>query len=143
MKTSLYPFEDLFESAPDGIPIVKRTLLIRGLPLLPGSRCRPGFRFAGIDISEHVDQPIVVFDRIDHLDFLGFVSYERDKENKNWVKDGVLLTATPTCCTDFFRQRNKQRNISRNAELGSQRSTDPNGLALMMILLPIERRCFV
>jgi len=118
VKTSIYPFEDLFEIAPDGIPIVKRTLLIRGLPLLPGSRCRPGFRFAGIDISEHVDQPIVVFDRIDHLDFLGFVSYERDKPNKNWVKGWGVVNRETNVLQAFFPTQEQAEEELRKCGMG-------------------------
>ena len=95
MNTTIYPFEDIFEIAADGVPVVKRTLIIRGLPLLPGARCRAGFRFAGTDISQHIDQPVVVYEHPDHLEFLGFASYTPDKPNKGWVKGwGVVDTAT-------------------------------------------------
>jgi hypothetical protein len=95
VKTSILPFEDVFDVAADGVPVVKRTLIIRGMPLLPGARCRAGFRFAGTDISEHIDEPLVVFERPDHLEFLGFASYTPDKPNKGWVKGwGVVRKAT-------------------------------------------------
>lgn len=95
VETSILPFEDVFDIAADGVPVVKRTLVIRGMPLLPGARCRPGFRFAGTDISAHIDQPLVVFERPDHLEFLGFATYTPDKPNKGWVKGwGVVQSAT-------------------------------------------------
>jgi hypothetical protein len=94
-KTSILPFEDVFDIASDGVPVLKRTLIIRGMPLLPGARCHPGFRFAGTDIYEHIDQPLVVFEHRDHLEFLGFASYTPDKPNKGWVKGwGVVAKAT-------------------------------------------------
>lgn len=94
-RTSILPFEDVFDIASDGVPVVKRTMIIRGVPLLSGVRCHPGFRFAGTDISEHIDQPLVVFERPDHLEFLGFASYAPDKPNKGWVKGwGVVAKAT-------------------------------------------------
>ena len=114
MQTSIYPFEDVFEIAADGVPVVKRTLLIHGLPLSPGSRCRPGFLFGGIDISEHVDQPVVVFDYNDHLDFLGFASYKRDKHNKNWVKGwGVLNRETKVLRTFFPTQEQAEEELRK------------------------------
>ena len=44
MNPSILPFEHVFDIAPDGVPVVKRTLLIRGLPLLPGTRCPSGVK---------------------------------------------------------------------------------------------------
>jgi len=102
VQTSIYPFEDVFEIAPDGVPVVKRKLLIRGLPLLPRSRCRPGFRFAGIDITEHLDQPIVVFDHADHLEFLGFASFKRDQKNEKWVKGWGVVDHEKVSLHAFF-----------------------------------------
>jgi len=75
VKTSILPFEDVFDIAADGVAVVKRALIIRGMPSLPRARCRAGFRFAGTDISEHIDQPLVVFEHPDHVEFLGFASY--------------------------------------------------------------------
>jgi len=95
VETSILPFEDVFDIAADGVPVVKRTLVIRGMPLLPGQRCGPSFRFAGTDISEHIDQPLVVFERPDHLEFLGFAHYTPDMLNKKWVNGwGVVDKAT-------------------------------------------------
>lgn len=102
MHTSILPFEDVFDIDPDGIPVVKRALTIRGFPLLPGARCRPGFRFAGCDISEHIDQPIVVFERGDDLEFLGFAVYAPDKPNKNWVKGWGVVRNDPRCLFGFY-----------------------------------------
>lgn len=105
MKTSILPFEDVFEIAADGVPVVKRTLIIRGMPLAPGARCRPGFRFAGVDISEHVDQPLVVFERPDHLEFLGFASYTPDQPNRGWVKGWGVVDKATYSLRSFFPTR--------------------------------------
>lgn len=102
MNTTIFPFEDVFDIASDGVPVVKRTLMIRGMPLLPGARCCSGFRFAGIDISEHIDQPLVVFEHPDHLEFLGFASYTPDKPNKRWVKGWGVVESATTSLRSFF-----------------------------------------
>ena len=91
MRTSILPFDEVFDVAPDSVPLVKRALLIRGMPLLPGTRCRPGFRFAGWDISEHIDDPIVVYERGDHLELLVFAKYQKDKANEKWVKGWLIV----------------------------------------------------
>jgi hypothetical protein len=109
VKTTIFPFEDVFDIASDGVPVVKRTLIIRGMPLLPGARCRPGFRFAGTDISEHIDQPLVVFEHANHLEFLGFASYTPDPPNKRRVKGwGVVESATSSLCSFFPTQEQAQ-----------------------------------
>jgi hypothetical protein len=118
VKTSILPFEDVFDIAPDGIPVVKRTLIIGGIPLGPGARCPPGFRFVGTDISEHIDKPLVVFEHADHLEFLGFASYTPDKPNKGWVKGwGVVDKAT--CSFQSFFPTREQAQEARE-KLGGE-----------------------
>ena len=109
MNTAILPFEDVFDVAPDGVAVVKRTLVIRGMRLVPGARCRPGFRFAGTDIYEHIDQPLVVFERPDHLEFLGFASYTPDKPNKEWVKGWGVVESAASSLRSFFPTHEQAR----------------------------------
>jgi hypothetical protein len=53
METSTFKFEDIFDIASDGVPVLKRMLFVAGFLLMPGARWRQGFRFAGWDIAEH------------------------------------------------------------------------------------------
>jgi len=101
LKTLTLPFEDVFEIASDGVPVVKRRLMIRGFPLMPGARCRAGFRFAGWDIAEHIDHPVVVVEHTDHLELLGFAVYDKDSRNERWVKGWLVVKDDDESCSFF------------------------------------------
>ena len=102
MATTIYQFEEVFDTAPNGVPILKRALSISGWLLPPGTPCQSGLQFGGTEISKHLDQPLIVFDREQYLEFLGFASFSKDKANKKWVMGWGVVKNNPWCLFDFL-----------------------------------------
>jgi hypothetical protein len=59
-----------------------------------------------------------VFDRIDHLDFLGFASYERDKQNKNWVKGWGVVNPETNVLQAFFPAKEQAEEELQKSGIG-------------------------
>src|SRR5438105_3129062 len=100
MKISTFAFEDVFEIAPDGVPVLKRLLVVADIPLLVGAPWRQGFRFAGWDIAEHMGQPLVATDDGEKSTFLGFAKC--DASNPGWAKGWVVLNRDGNLLYGFY-----------------------------------------
>jgi hypothetical protein len=118
MKTSVLQFDEVFSIDPDGTPVVKRMLIFRSMPLMPGARCAKGFKFGGTDISTHVDHPVIVYDRGTHLEVLGFARFTEDKPNKNWVKGWALIRMEPWSLYGFYHTKEQAAEDQKEAGEG-------------------------
>ena len=67
-----FGFDEIFDLDSNGTPTLKRTLVVADIPLTPGMRWQPGFRFAGWDVAEHMGKPVVARDEGEYLRFVRF-----------------------------------------------------------------------
>ena len=86
---------------------------------MTGARCRPGFQFAGWDISEHIDHPVVVAEHAEYLELLGFAVYEKDSRNERWVKGWLVVKDDDEQPSFFGLYFTKEQAEASRLEAGS------------------------
>lgn len=106
MPSDLRPFEEVFD-APSGVPTVtlRKPLLVQGLLLPEGTPCAPGFKLAGIDLSRHLNQPVVVFNHTTHYEFFGFAECTKVDAKGTWAKGWVLVKNGTPIDSGFYLTR--------------------------------------
>src|SRR6266404_6216121 len=89
------PFNTVFSLREDGTPVNTVALGIAETIFPPGTPFRKGFRFAGIDVAEHVGQEVVAEEYDGIVDLKGFVHFPPDSANPGWVKGFAVVRKSP------------------------------------------------
>lgn len=121
-------FNTVFLLREDGTPVNKVTLGIAATIFPPGTPFPKSFRFAGINIAEHVGHEIVAEEYDGVVDLKGFVYFPPDPANLDRVKGFAVVRRSPWHFVNFYSVKYEaeveQKRMGKDYEVlfGSHRS---------------------
>ena len=89
-------FSEIFDLRPDGTPVAKDDISIRSTLFAIGTPFPRGFRFGGLDITEHIGETVIVAEYDGMIELKGFDVFPPDLQNPGMVTGWCLFEPLPT-----------------------------------------------